>query len=112
VRRLWRLLHCWWSADRIRISPSAGRLLRLGPGSVLVLAGEPVRVVGRSAEAGGVAYHCIGVAGDCDVLVSPSAGIVVRRHGAPDQVLDTAGQVDVYSMIERNERTNNERTNK
>jgi hypothetical protein len=29
-------------------------------------------------------------------MVSPTAGLVVRRHDAPDQVLDT-GQVDVYS---------------
>src|SRR3954466_11436517 len=85
VRYLARLLHCWWTTDRIRTSPRAGRLLRLGPGSFLLLAGEAAQVVARRAAGGHVGYRCTTAGGDCEIRVSE--GVVVVRGGA-EQTLD------------------------
>jgi hypothetical protein len=56
----WRLLHSWWQADRIRISPGAGQLLRLEPPCWLYLDGQYVEVVDRTVCAGQqqVIYGC------------------------------------------------------
>ena len=42
-----RLLHWWWRADRIRVSPREGRLLRLQSGDLLIIASEPAVVSAR-----------------------------------------------------------------
>jgi hypothetical protein len=48
VRQLWRLLHSWWRQDRIRLSPTEGRLLRLEQPCFLVIDGQPFEVVKRT----------------------------------------------------------------
>ncbi len=54
------MLHCfmslrdlaaaWWMTDRVRISPSSGRLLGLRPGDRFVFRGESFTVVARSVQ--------------------------------------------------------------
>ena len=95
VRRLLRLLHCWWTADRIRASRRPGRLLALGPGSFLVMKGEPAQILGRIALGTIVRYQCTTAAGACDVDVLPNGGILARR-GDREEKLD-AGQVESIS---------------
>jgi hypothetical protein len=56
--------------------------LRLGPGAILVLAGEPARVLGRCADEDGVVYRCTTVAGDCEVRVRLRGDVVVTGAGA------------------------------
>ena len=45
LRDLWRLIRSWWQVDRIRISPSEGRLWRLDPPCVVFVDGTPVEVL-------------------------------------------------------------------
>jgi hypothetical protein len=76
VRRLLALVCCWWSRDRIRSSPHQGRLLRLGPGAILVVAGESARVVERRPHEAGVVYRCTTANGDREVLVRLDGKVV------------------------------------
>lgn len=46
-RRLGSLLHSWWQRERIRVSPTDGRLLGLTPGCVVIIDGTPAQVVAR-----------------------------------------------------------------
>ena len=56
------LLAAWWRADRVRISPREGALLRLQPVCLVMIAGRPVEVLGRqevqTTGAHGVRYEC------------------------------------------------------
>ena len=62
IRSLRGMLCAWWGADRVRVPPSEGRLLRLGPGSLIEIDGQMAevrrRVVGRTAEGPYVLYRC------------------------------------------------------
>ncbi|HEX3658867.1 MAG TPA: hypothetical protein VHV55_23945 [Pirellulales bacterium] len=61
---VWHLVRRWWASDRIRLSPDEGRLLRLEPGSILVIEGRPVEVLerraGEAAAGPYVEYRCRG----------------------------------------------------
>ena len=83
MRRLLALVCCWWSRDRIRSSPRQGRLLGLGPGAILVLAGEPARVLERRVDEAGVVYVCTTAVGDREVLVRRDGTIVVNGADGP-----------------------------
>ncbi len=71
VRSVWHLLDSWWRRDRVRASPREGRLLRLTPPRVLIVAGEAAQIVRRSVRIHGghprVTYHCVTRAG-CALL--------------------------------------------
>jgi hypothetical protein len=82
VRSILRLLQWWWIADRIRISPREGRLLRLNPGSFLLIAGEPARILERNAEQGCVRYVCSTATGVCNVIVRPRGDVLVCQGNA------------------------------
>lgn len=82
VEAPFRLLHqlasfasAWWRRDRIRCSPNDGRLLRLTPGSALLVRGKPAvvlrRRVGQTIESAYVAYECDTVTGSCELRVEP-----------------------------------------
>ena len=45
------LVRSWWSVDRIRASPRAGRLLRLRPRSLISVQGRPAEVAHRQSSA-------------------------------------------------------------
>ena len=98
-RDLWALLLAWWSDDRVRVSPNAGRLLRLRVDAIIKVDGEPMRVTHRnmvSDEHGSwVAYRCEGVEQNSEIWVAPAGhgAVVIRRvdlHGgfalAPERV--------------------------
>lgn len=72
-RDLVRLVAEWWRVDRIRVSSDEGRLLRLQPPCLVVVAGRPAEVLSRIVghDAGGtfVAYDCRGVQGMCRLRV-------------------------------------------
>ena len=48
VRDLFRAMRSWWRNDRIRASPREGRLLRLGPGDLIVFGDTEAEVLTRS----------------------------------------------------------------
>ncbi len=56
------LIADWWRADRVRVSPREGELLRLQPACLVTIDGRPVEVLGRqevqSDRANGVRYEC------------------------------------------------------
>jgi hypothetical protein len=56
------LIADWWLADRVRISPREGELLRLRPVCLVMIEGRPVEVLGRQEvetdRAHGVRYEC------------------------------------------------------
>jgi len=80
ARRLARdaaaLLFAWWRADRVRISPREGRLLRLEPPCFLIIEGRLAEVVGRELAAGPgaplIIYSCLTDSGTGELRVSPS----------------------------------------
>lgn len=72
------LARAWWRVDRVRASPSEGRLLRLAAGSAIRVRGEPsliaTRRVGHTADGPYVVYECEGVAGRSRLLLRPIGG--------------------------------------
>src|SRR5262245_15885279 len=89
VRSVWRLIDSWWRRDRVRASPREGRLLRLTPPRVLIVAGEAAQIARRSVRIDGghprVTYHCVTRAG-CALLrvnaAEPAHGILWQtKHG-------------------------------
>jgi hypothetical protein len=56
------LIADWWRADRVRISPREGELLRLQPVCLVMIGGRPVEVLGRQEvqndQATSVRYEC------------------------------------------------------
>src|SRR5947208_433179 len=102
VRSAAGLLHWWWGCDRIRASPSEGRLLRLLPPCYLRIADEPAEVVSRQVkqDAGAlvIVYGCKSAVGDFEVLVRLTNGgpqVRVRRRG--HELYLAAGDVEVIS---------------
>ena len=68
-----RALRSWWRADRIRVPPREGQLLRLQPGWILILDGCPVEVLERCVcQAAGteVTYHCAGERASAELRVA------------------------------------------
>jgi hypothetical protein len=78
IHALAGLLRSWWQADRVRVSPSEGRLLRLRVRSVIQVLGEPAvvvkRRVGHTEEGPYVVYECEGIAGSSEIHVRPIGG--------------------------------------
>jgi hypothetical protein len=62
LRSIREFVRAWWQVDRIRVSPGDGRLWNLKPGSITILDGQPVEIVGRTllniAESPIVVYDC------------------------------------------------------
>jgi len=50
LRDLFELFRSWWQVDRVRISPTEGRLLRLIPPCIISVNGRPVEVLRRSVS--------------------------------------------------------------
>ena len=50
LRDLFKLFRSWWQVDRVRISPTEGRLLRLIPPCIICVNGRPVEVLRRSVS--------------------------------------------------------------
>ncbi len=57
------LLRSWWRVDRIRSSPTEGRLLRLQPPAFLVIEGRTIevtrRLIGQDRNGVFVSYDCL-----------------------------------------------------
>ncbi len=49
---VWQLLTAWWGADRIRISPAAGRLLSLCVGDMVQICDSIYHIVARRISQG------------------------------------------------------------
>lgn len=77
LRNIWRLLYWWGTSDRIRISPREGRLLRLSPGSHVLISGEPARILERRTDHGCIRYLCDTAAGECELVVGTNGVIVL-----------------------------------
>jgi hypothetical protein len=62
LRALSGLIAGWWRSDRIRISPREGELLRLQPGSILMVNGIVAEIRSRAvihaSRGNGVHYEC------------------------------------------------------
>ena len=73
--RVFRLLRSWWQADRVRISPSEGRLLSLPVPCILRIGGRYVQVrrrcTGMNADGPYVLYECIADTQPAQLIVSP-----------------------------------------
>jgi hypothetical protein len=73
------LIAGWWRADRVRISPREGELLRLQPVCLVTIAGRPVEVLRRqevvTLQTRGVRYECRTEAGPAhlDIRLRESA---------------------------------------
>ena len=64
LMRAVRLLRSWWRADRVRLSPGEGRLLRLGAPCILRFGGRYVQVMRRrTGQTPGGPYVCY----ECEV---------------------------------------------
>jgi hypothetical protein len=79
VSAVGRLLHWWWQADRIRVSPREGWHLRLQPGDLLRIAGRSAVVKSRQvqcdAEGWCIVSHCEDDGAEAfDLIVRQSRG--------------------------------------
>jgi len=72
VRRVVHLLHSWWSGDRVRIAPAEGRLLRLKPPCLLLVADEPAQVCRRTVRGRRVVYFCRTILGIGRLIIDRS----------------------------------------
>ena len=72
------LLRAWWRVDRIRVSSSSGRLLRIFPPCLISIGDQTIEVVSRRvslAPAGaGVCYECRTPNGPAELCVTPAWG--------------------------------------
>ena len=63
VGSLTSCLRSWWRVDRIRSSPTEGRLLRLQPPAFLLIDGRTIevtrRVIGQDRDGAFVSYDCL-----------------------------------------------------
>ena len=68
------LFRLWWRKDRVRTSPSEGRLLGLAAGSIVDIQGLRVVVNGRhfvdTPQGAVVRYTCEGPAAACELWIS------------------------------------------
>lgn len=103
LARWFRLLRSWWQADRVRVSPLEGRLLRMQPPCI-------VRVLGRYAQVRGrrtgqtprgpyVCYDCELDDGHAQLWVEPIGPLCGQRvrwiEPAKEHLLD-AREVEVF----------------
>lgn len=76
------LIRSWWDVDRIRISPTEGKLLRLRIGSVIVVNRRSFEVVGHRADQLGsevtITCDCRGVDGDSRLVIVTNETAVCR----------------------------------
>ena len=72
VRRVVHLLHSWCSGDRVRIAPAEGRLLRLKPPCLLLVADEPAQVCRRTVRGRRVVYFCRTILGIGRLIIDRS----------------------------------------
>jgi hypothetical protein len=96
-----RLVHSWWQGDRIRVSPTTGKLLRLRPPCCLCVGGQYVEVLDRTIQEGApaVLYGCRTRAGMGSLrveLVSSAAGVAVEWREGGQVVRLKATDVDVF----------------
>lgn len=103
LSRWFRLLCSWWQADRVRVSPREGRLLRLRPPCIVRVAGRYVQVLERTAgETRDGPYVCYACAVDdepAQLWVSPlgAANVpLVRWNLAGISVHLHADEVEVF----------------
>ena len=103
VRDLLRLLSRWWRVDRVRVSPTEGRLLRLEPPCILRIGDRVLEVVrrkvGQTPDGAYVEYDCDDGASRCALRVFP-VGLTQqpRVHMLCDARLTVlaAADIDVY----------------
>jgi len=73
------LFRAWWQVDRIRISPVAGKVLRLRRGAILVIDGQNIVVCGRRViRQGGricVVYDCQTPSDRAWLRIDPGDGV-------------------------------------
>jgi hypothetical protein len=85
VNRLWRAIRRWLLGDRIRTGAADGAIYRLTPGSVVVVRGQPLRIVAAEAIEGAIVYDCDSERGACRLWAE-------IRSGGPRLVLIEAGR--------------------
>lgn len=77
MRTLLKILCNWWRQDRVRIAPGEGRLLRLSPGDLIMINGEPFEILERavsgSEDTATVTYDCLSPTGAFQLSIRPAA---------------------------------------
>jgi hypothetical protein len=107
ARRLARgaaaFLCAWWRADRVRVSPREGRLLRLEPPCFLIIEGRLAEVLGRERETGAggrtIVYACLTDSGPGELRVSlpdPGRRLEVKWVNAAGEKTLSEEEITVY----------------
>ncbi len=98
------LIAAWWRADRVRISPRAGQLLRLRPNSLVFIRGQTVEVLTRqesqASDEHRICYECRTEIGPArlDVRIRADAGRLEIRWFDSGQIeLLEEHQIEVFS---------------
>jgi hypothetical protein len=96
-----RRMLSWWRADRIRVSPTAGELLRLGPFCCLYVNGQYAQVVDREVrdETQTVVYECSTRAepGTLVVRIDSAKIVTVEWHQGGQVMRLDAADVEVFA---------------
>jgi hypothetical protein len=88
---IWRLLCRWLVGDRIRTGPADGAIYRLGPDSVVVVAGRSLEIVRRRDAFSAVVYDCDSEHGFCQLRAD------LGPTGPRLVLIDSAGAVPLAS---------------
>src|SRR5215475_6028072 len=98
AKDLVQLIRSWWRADRLRISPREGRLLRISPPAIVRIGSQLFEVVSRTTGEGPagpyVTYRCSSGDRSCNLLVelagtsSIAAISLTRDNEEPVQIAE------------------------
>ncbi len=103
LMRAVRLLCSWWRADRVRIHPDEGRLLRLALPCIIRIGGRYGQVVrrrtGQTPAGPYIAYHCEIEGDPCELRVQPigkrgTVAVRWRERGAEREM--DAQEIEVF----------------
>lgn len=87
-----QLVAAWFSRDRVRVSPTTGRLLGLAPGDRLLLLCDLYQIAERIVIGGRVVYRLQGADADAELIVQVPEDANALQASPTKGVLRLAGQ--------------------
>jgi len=101
ARPVGQLIWTWWANDRIRCSPTEGRLLQLSPRSIIVIEGEWAvvrrRTVQPSCAEPVVSYECETNRGPAQLTID-ARGEVERWETSAGKSTVDASEIEVFPV--------------
>lgn len=96
LQEIGKLVRAWWRIDRIRIPPTAGRILQLCPGQIVLIRGQLFRITDRRIQPTRDGVHVQLILQD-----DHSSGVLLTRIAASDVSSSSVSSVAAtgYSVL-------------